>query len=73
MTEDLTKRNHTIVKKLPELRKSKQIEGFWTLDAKIFLKVAGNSSPLRVTSLSEIDLIPLPLSSPNTTSVSGVN
>ena len=64
MTEDLTKRNHTIVKKLLELRKSKQIEGFWTQDAKIFLKVAGNSSPFRVTSLSEIDLIPLLLSSP---------
>ena len=61
MTEDLTKTNHSIVQKLLQLRKSKQIHGFWTQDAKIYLKVSDDDdTPVRVSSLSDINALALP-------------
>ena len=59
MTDDLTKNNHAIVKKLLQLRKAKQINGFWSLDAKIYLKVSTEDAPVRVNSLSDISSLAL--------------
>ena len=65
MTEDLTKTNHSIVQKLLQLRKAKQINGFWTQDAKIYLKVsADDDAPVRVNSLSDINALALPMPAP---------
>ena len=72
MTEDLTKSNHSIVKKLLQLRKAKQINGFWTQDAKIYLKVsAEDDAPVRINSLSDISALALPSPVPPAT-VSGI-
>ena len=65
MTEDLTKTNHSIVQKLLQLRKAKQINGFWTQDAKIYLKVsADDNAPVHVNSLSDINALALPMPAP---------
>ena len=65
MTEDLTKNNHSIVQMLLQLRKSKQINGFWTQDAKIYLKVsADDDAPVRINSLSDINALALPMPAP---------
>ena len=65
MTEDLTKTNHSIVKELLQLRKSKQITGFWTQDAKIYLKVSDDDdAPVRVNSLSDVTALALPEPAP---------
>ena len=40
LTEDLTSKNHTVIKSLLELRKAKRINSFWTSNGKILAKVS---------------------------------
>ena len=54
LTEDLTRKNHSIVQKLVELRKNGTIDSFWTNDGKISVKVFEISVPARVSSLSDV-------------------
>lgn len=59
LTEDLTKKNHIIVQKLLEMRKSRKNNSFWTTDGRINVKVLENSRPVRVRSVDEVlQLIP---------------
>ena len=48
MTEDLTKRNHGIIKDLLLLKKSEQIHSFWTMDGKIYVKLEDSSKPKQI-------------------------
>ena len=60
VTEDLTQKNHSIVQKLLELRKSGAIDSFWTSDCKISMKVYEFSVPQRVNSLQDVEnLVPV--------------
>ena len=62
VTEDLTRKNYSLVQKLVQLRKDNSIDSFWTYDGKINVKLYEISIPTRVTSLSEIDqLLPTPV------------
>ena len=40
LTEDLTSKNHSVIKSLLKLRKAKRINSFWTSNGKILAKVA---------------------------------
>ena len=63
ITEDLTKKNYSIIQKLVQMRKEDSIDSFWTNDGKINVKVYEISVPKRVSSLSEVDeLLPKPAS-----------
>ena len=55
LTEDLTQKNHHIIQKFVELRKSGDIDSFWTNDCKISVKVFEFSIPARVSSLTDVD------------------
>ena len=54
MTEDLTKRNHGIIKDLLLLKKSEQIHSFWTMDGKIYVKLEDSSKPKQIRNKSEL-------------------
>ena len=54
MTEDLTKRNHGIIKDLLLLKKSEQIHSFWTMDGKIYVKLEDGSKPKQIRNKSEL-------------------
>ena len=43
LTEDLTSKNHSVIKSLLELRKAKRINSFWTSNGKILAKVTHRS------------------------------
>ena len=55
VTEDLTRKNHSIIQKLVELRKNDTIDSFWTNDCKISVKVYEFSVPARVSSLNDVE------------------
>ena len=53
MTEDLTKRNHAIIKQLLAAKKANTIHSFWTIDGKIFMKLTDVSKPQQIRSQSD--------------------
>lgn len=60
ITEDLTKRNHSMVSTLLTKVKAKLIHSFWTIDGKIFYKLSDTDTPERVFRNADI-LTPLPV------------
>ena len=55
LTEDLTKKNQSIIQKLVELRKNGDIDSFWTNDCKISAKTFEFSIPARVSSITDVE------------------
>ena len=55
LTEDLTRKNQSIIQKLVDLRKNDTIDSFWTNDCKISVKVYEFSIPARVSSLNDVE------------------
>ena len=59
VTEDLTHKNHSIIRNFVELQKNDTIDSFWTNDCKISVKVYEFSVPARVSSLNDVvNLLP---------------
>ena len=54
LTEDLTSKNHSVIKSLLELRKSKKINSFWTTNGKILAKVTPESTVVTLNIADDI-------------------
>lgn len=57
ITEDLTKRNHSLVVTLLTKVKSGRINSFWTIDGKIFYKLSADDTPKRVFRDADISVL----------------
>ena len=57
MSEDLTKRNHAIVRKLAELKKENKIDSFWTIDTKIYARKAQGEWAIRIRNIDEAEAL----------------
>ena len=54
ISEDLTRKNHAIVKTLQPLKKDGSINSFWTTNGKVMEKVIEDGKPMRLYHVDDI-------------------
>ena len=57
VTEDLTKRNHAIIRELLKLRKANKIQSFWTIDTKIYYRKSDGDNSVRITDMQQLTVL----------------
>ena len=55
VSEDLTRSNYAIIKKLQPLKKTNKVHSFWTFNGRSFVKKAEASRPIRLDQVDDVD------------------